>query len=1275
MSASSSAIELPPSPNWYQAGICSATAACGGLLAFGAKNSVLVLAFRAAGEPGEQAEPATGRCARIVGSLVGHSDRVSGVAFVADPTGRQLAHLLVSVANDGGVRLWDARPGVMLALGKLGSHDKAATAVACSPCAGASDVVLSAGRDGTVRVWSIKSKTMRSSWRPLTATGGPVWPCAVALSPASARIAAVGYQSGVVLIVDLERSAVLQKLAGHEEQIQALAFRPQQLGSSSSAGGLSGAVLASTSKDRTIRLWEAQLLAELEDGGGSSGDGGQWRWRCADSLAVPKPTAGALTPQQKTRLWVACCWSLHADMGWVLCTTGYVGDIHVWPSREKSGNGSGAAGREGKALQPLPITGGHSRPIFGMCCLEPTTSIGGEPIVTQNESSQSHWLLTVSMDRSIVCWDVDALQSRWTMPSLGGFVYRVKFAPSDPYRMAIAVGDKSIRIWRRPKLLPATAGGSEPSMGAPTSEFDVSFLWKGVREKVTALCWHPTDETKLAFGLDDGAVGIYTLAGGTGADGHVHKMFDGQHRGTVFALVWPAAASGSGSGGGRGGGDDKDPPVYSAGADGHVFRWTKKKVMDVDSLILAGQGRLHEGTSGGAKSHVTQRSCVAFSADSQKVALGNADGSVEVYLTDQPASPGAAAGNGNQSTGWRLVRVYHEHSALVYTLVWGHANADWPEEQEWLASGSEDCTIRVHDTKDAPRLSAAAAAAAAATPGQDDQADPFRRAAPVETDRLALLRGHTRAITELAWSPHTRGLLASSCLDGTAQVWNVTDSNCAVANMRDHAGRVLCVAWSPLEPDILHSGADDQTVRRWSTLSQLHTSPPARRKAGKRDSQKPSNPAGPASPSLPQTPPTTSTSGGSRQRKARVKRKPKGILSELAGMDSSDETMQKSCLHLASQTLGRASSESPVEKPTGNLPMRDRLLFGGPGSAVETVDSEIVGLGEARTSGDAVESGAILEMWRGNVGAALSAVTAARSNGGEDSTPGDLSTWTALSILAGRDVWQSMMEVQGQALISRGDIHNGVLHLLAAEQTQAAVSAYREAGMFHEALTLAKLRLGDDDAIVKELYVDYAASLEKKRDFTTATKCYLAAGLPQKAVQTLTRRGDVSAYKQAYEISCMITSGGGDHSLAALCGCECQALGEWEAAASYYLRHDELKPYLVFLSAEEAFRSAVPPAAWSERVRSSWEHYGISGPGTQITVPTFRATVWTYDRRLQSALGQVLLQLAERTVIPADEDTAEASWRSFAELIEEGSDIVDSDLERFREIVECCSAK
>jgi tetratricopeptide (TPR) repeat protein len=379
-------------------------------------------------------------------------------------------------------------------------------------------------------------------------------------------------------------------------------------------------------------------------------------------------------------------------------------------------------------------------------------------------------------------------------------------------------------------------------------------------------------------------------------------------------------------------------------------------------------------------------------------------------------------------------------------------------------------------------------------------------------------------------------------------------------------------------------------------------------------------------------------------------------------VEGSDDNLQKSCANLASHIFDR-QAQSPQRRDRPHIPTGDRLLFGGIDSAIDTVDTAISALNDS--SSNTVDSEATLEMWRGNIGAALNLVTSSRGLNDKISASSDFSTWTALSVLAGRDVWKSMMEVQGQALISRGDIHNGVLHLLAAEQAEAAVGAYREAGMFHEALTLAKLRLGDDDKIVTDLYVDYAASLEKKREFTTATKCYLAAGLPQKALQTLIRRGDLDAFKQAYEISCL-SAEGGDHSLAALCGCQCQALGEWDAASSYYLRHDELVAYVVFLSTEEAFRSEVPAMGWHEHVKSSWKRYRMK----QVTVPTFRATVWTYDPRLQAALGQALLQLAEHTLSVAAGDASKESRQNLLDFTSENPDISESDARRFAEIIE-----
>ena len=73
-------------------------------------------------------------------------------------------------------------------------------------------------------------------------------------------------------------------------------------------------------------------------------------------------------------------------------------------------------------------------------------------------------------------------------------------------------------------------------------------------------------------------------------------------------------------------------------------------------------------------------------------------------------------------------------------------------------------------------------------------------------------------------------------------------------------------------------------------------------------------------------------------------------------------------------------------------------------------------------------------------------------------------------------------------------------------------------------------------------------------------------------------------------------------------------------------------------------------------------------------MPAFRATVWSYDPRLQSGLGQALLQLAEHTLTILAGDTASASRQRLSELIAGNSDISESDALRFAEIIQVQTA-
>ncbi|TNN69118.1 Gem-associated protein 5 [Liparis tanakae] len=105
-------------------------------------------------------------------------------------------------------------------------------------------------------------------------------------------------------------------------------------------------------------------------------------------------------------------------------------------------------------------------------------------------------LISTSMDREIKCWDLASLDCCWTLPTLGGFVYALGFSPVGTGCLALGVGDNMIRVW---------------NTLTTQNQYDTRTFWQGIKSKVTALAWHPRKEGALAFGTDDGKVGIYEV--------------------------------------------------------------------------------------------------------------------------------------------------------------------------------------------------------------------------------------------------------------------------------------------------------------------------------------------------------------------------------------------------------------------------------------------------------------------------------------------------------------------------------------------------------------------------------------------------------------------------------------------------------------------------------------------------------------------------------------------------------------------------------------------
>jgi WD40 repeat protein len=123
------------------------------------------------------------------------------------------------------------------------------------------------------------------------------------------------------------------------------------------------------------------------------------------------------------------------------------------------------------------------------------------------------------------------------------------------------------------------------------------------------------------------------------------------------------------------------------------------------------------------------------------------------------------------------------HQSEVLSVAFGSGGG---QEQQLLASGSTDMTVRLWDTH--------------------------------TRECVAVLEGHISYVNSVVFSPDSR-LLASASRDNTVRLWDVVERKAKVAFpvhvLRGHTGSVFSVSFSP-DGRQLASGSDDCTVRLWS---------------------------------------------------------------------------------------------------------------------------------------------------------------------------------------------------------------------------------------------------------------------------------------------------------------------------------------------------------------------------------------------------------------------------------------------------------------------------
>ncbi|KAM7142729.1 gem-associated protein 5 isoform 1-T1 [Molossus nigricans] len=1106
---------LPPSPNWYCAR-CS-DAVPGGLFGFAARTSVFLVRVG----PGAGAIPGTPPF-RVIGELVGHTERVSGFTFSHHP-GQY--NLCATSSDDGTVKIWDVETKTVVTEHAL--HQHTISALHWSPRV--KDLIVSGDEKGVVFCyWLNRNDSQHLFIEPRTIF-------CLTCSPHHEDLVAIGYKDGIVVIIDISKKGeVMHRLRGHDDEIHCIAWCPlpgedclsiNQEENSEEPEIPNGKVIAQTpvtrgcylatgSKDQTIRVWSCS------------------RGRGVMTLKLPfLKRRGGMDPSVKERLWLTLHWP--KDQPTQLVSSCFGGELLLWDLTQ--------SWRKKYTLFSASSEGqNHSRIVFNLC-----------PLQTEDDQQL---LLSTSMDRDVKCWDMASLECCWTLPSLGGFAYSLAFSPVDTGCLAIGVGDGMIRVWNTLSI---------------KNNYDVKNFWQGVKSKVTALSWHPTKEGCLAFGTDDGKVALYDTY-----SSKPPQISSTYHKKTVYSLAWgppiPSASLGEG--------DRPSLTLYSCGGEGLVLQHNPWKLngeaFDINKLIRE---------TNSIKYKLPIHTEISWKADGKLMALGNEDGSIEVF----------------QVPNLKLICTIQQHHKLVNTISWHHEHGSQPELSYLMASGSNNAVIYVHNLK---------------TVMESNPESPVTITEPYRT-----LSGHTAKITSLAWSPHHDGRLVSASYDGTAQVWDTLQEE-PLCNFRGHRGRLLCVAWSPLDPDCIYSGADDFCVYKWLPSMQEHSRPPQGKKSIELEKKRLSQPkpkpkkkkkltsrtsvkqelcdgneeesvresSGPTEngsvsdqegeeearqPELPCVASVVSrepvicppASLGLEKPKVIVnnkvtvlkkeppkdkpealvkKRKARSMLPLSTSLDHrSKEELYQDCLVLATAKHFKELNEDV----SADLEERFHLgLFTDRATLYRMMEVE----GKGHLENGHPELYHQLMLWKGDLKGVLQ--TAAERGELTDNL-------VAMAPVAGYHVWLWAVEAFAKQLCFQDQYVKAASHLLSVHKVYEAVELLKSNHFYREAIAVAKARLRPEDPILKDLYLSWGAVLEKDGHYAVAAKCYLGAASAYDAAKVLAKKGDAASLRTAAELASIAGEEELSASLALRCAQELLLARNWVGAQEALQLHGSLK--------------------------------------------------------------------------------------------------------------------
>ncbi|KAJ1967930.1 hypothetical protein IWQ62_001552 [Dispira parvispora] len=886
-------------------------------------------------------------------------------------------------------------------------------------------------------------------------------------------LVAIGHQNGGITIAKVSKDSAGKsqvtcsyRLEDHTDEIHDLLWI---LPASNGEGVGSGRRLVSSSRDKTLRLWdvsEEQVLQQIK---------------------LPRAKQ-FYTDHQKGRVWIALAPYLSSSPHTILVTS-YMGEILTWDFLHN------------QFSTKKRFAQGPTRTVFGL-------------LVNQDRSE----LYSVSMDRSLIKFNINTGKVLCKAGSLGGHVYSVRVPAQEPTRLTIACGDGSIRLW---------------DCSSPGNSLDSVQLWRGIKGKVTSVAHHPVSDHLIAYGNDRGLVCLFDISKDSSL------TFKTYHKGTVYSLVWcprdPLLAA-------------KLPDHYSkrlriaddspteqgywligCGADGTLRLFDPDRLKEPSFDLCEA---LYKSSSTLQELHRTKSSLaceVAIDHPTQPtlLAVGNTDGSVELY----------------RWPNLDLVTVYHCHRGWISRIQFKPLPLG-SHSSPTLAIAASDGTVTIHDLS------------VISTEATDVSQD---AAIVPRTTPLLSFRGHSREVSDLCWHPDPASpWMATSSFDGSAIVWDSTTGK-ILGRFDDHYGRCLCISWDLLDSDILITGSDDQTVRRWRLSANPAVEKPPKSPQGSKspgsgvpmDTEKQQGATRTTGTEQPRTvetkgtgaipalshPPPSGSTAPTPPAKKRRKNKQTNLFPELTQrmLATSREVQHKLCWKLAEQAIARRNHSKDNSTMNTNLgPTRD-ILAGPSEDSTETTHPSLADLlfGEVddvyslvsqeaschytRASTASIPLSSMLDVWHGQI---LTALLKALSQETTADIPGAFQLlFLAVSPAAGRDVWRQGMLTMASQYNTLGETNLAALFYLAIDQPQKAVAVYQQAEKFREALILARLRLGHDTDLIRSLWAAWADQLLLKDYCEQAAQCFLYLGDMSSALGALSRRHDLVSLKLTTDIA------------------------------------------------------------------------------------------------------------------------------------------------------------